>query len=231
MKTVPLRGPKAQGRVAFVDDEDYDLVSKHRWHVDEHRRDGHDSGPYAIANVVHDGRRTTTFMHNLIMGQRGVDHRNHNGLDNQRHNLRPATPAQNLANQRPQAGCTSRYKGVYWHSLRLKWHARITINGRSVNLGLYVREEDAARAYDAAALLHFGEFAHVNLPGEQPRLNSVKFRQTTESQIAEIRQLWATGRYTQGDIARRMGCSQSVVSRIVNNLYKRTPEVVVGGGS
>jgi hypothetical protein len=217
MRTIPLCGPKAQGRMAFVDDEDYDLVVRFKWYVDEHHRRGRDSGPYAIANTYRDARHTSIFMHNLIMGTVGVDHRNHDGLDNQRHNLRVATPSQNLGNQRPQTGRSSKYKGVYWNGPRQKWHARIKIHGKQINLGLYVCEEDAARAYDAAALLHFGEFAYVNLPGEQPGPSSVKFRQTSESEIAEIRRLWATGEFSQGAIGRRVGRSQWVVSRVINN--------------
>jgi hypothetical protein len=162
MKTVPLHGKKAAGRVALVDDEDYELVSQYRWQVKQASRPGsRDDGPYAITTITHaDGRRSMVYMHILIMGHTGIDHRNGDGLDNQRGNLRAATNSQNAANQGPRAG-TSRFKGVHLHRGR-KWLAYICVNGRQRHLGMFFREEDAARAYDAAAREAFGTFARLN---------------------------------------------------------------------
>src|SRR5580704_8392166 len=98
METVPLHGKKAAGRVALVDDEDYELVMQYRWHVWETpptaTRRG--TGPYARANIGY-GRseRRSAAMHCLIMGQRGIDHIDHDTLNNQRSNLRPASHRQN----------------------------------------------------------------------------------------------------------------------------------------
>jgi hypothetical protein len=88
-----------------------------------------------------------------------VDHRNHNGLDNRRSNLRLATGHQNQGNRRPQGG-SPRFKGVYLS--RSKWVAQIRFGGSKRYLGRFTVEEDAARAYDAAARLIFGEFACTN---------------------------------------------------------------------
>lgn len=111
MKTVPLHDPKGQGRVALVDDDDYELVSAFHWMVYERGNDG----PYAMAHARRDsqgsyypsapvgtnarlpGRRTTVGMHKLITGWPRTDHRNHDGLDNQRANLRPASTSENDA--------------------------------------------------------------------------------------------------------------------------------------
>jgi len=161
MRTIPLGGKKAAGRVALIDDEDYELVALHAWSLLASRK----GGPYAKTNVRNAaGQRATIYMHTMITGWPLTDHRNHDGLDNQRANLRPATQAQNNANQRAREGLTSRYKGTYWHRGGRKWAAQIQIDGTNHHLGLFSGEDDAARAYDAAALAAWGEFAHLNFP-------------------------------------------------------------------
>jgi hypothetical protein len=168
MKTVALSGKKAAGRVAFVDDADYALVSRYRWHVHERDQgpDRRPMGPYARTGVYSPVTRHTTMilMHVLITGVRtGIDHANSNGLDNQRENLRPAGQDLNTANMRPATGKSSRFKGVRRHR-EGKWEARIRIEGRPAYLGLFLAEDDAARAYDAVALAQWGEFARLNFP-------------------------------------------------------------------
>jgi hypothetical protein len=164
MMTVPLGGKKAAGRVALVDDQDFELVSQYRWHICEANRPGYDGGPYAVTNIRQSPGAIpgALFMHTLITGWRRVDHRNHDGLDNQRANLRPTTDSQNMANSRPRGNGTSRYKGVCWEGRR--WRAGIKVNGRRRHLGCFVTEEAAARAYDAAALATWGEYAWLNFP-------------------------------------------------------------------
>src|ERR1700733_9226182 len=137
MRKVPLRGEKGAGMVALVDDEDYERVAKHRWRL-------HDGGTkngrqllYAKTTVSVDGRRRSLFMHKLITDWPRVDHENHNGLDNQRRNLRPATASQNSQNQRAQHGVTSDYKGVCWDPVNGKWRALIVRDGRSRSLGRF----------------------------------------------------------------------------------------------
>jgi hypothetical protein len=165
LRTVPLGGAKAAGRVALVDDEDYELVMQHRWTIREVRRRGRTWGPYAITNITRDGFRTTIFMHNLIMGCRRIDHMNSDGLDNQRSNLRQATNGQNMHNRRPNVNNhSSQYKGVGWYPRYGKWVARIRVDGKRRCLGYFADEQEAAQAYDAAAILAFGEFARPNFP-------------------------------------------------------------------
>lgn len=164
MRTIPLYGKIAAGRVALVDDQDYALVAGYRWSVKQERRLGyHHQGPYAQANVrLPDGRRTMIRMHNLIMNCAGIDHVNGDGLDNQRANLRRANQSQNNANQRPQKARSSRYKGVCWDSSDRRWKAQIKVGGKRRHLGNFISEEDAAHAYDAAAREAFGSFARLN---------------------------------------------------------------------
>jgi hypothetical protein len=163
MRTIPLYGPKAAGRVALVDDEDYDLVMQYRWNILEQERPGHwPIGPYATTNLPDYG--STMLMHKLLTGWPQTDHADHNGLNNQRSNLRPARGGQNLQNARKRAGASSRFKGVSWDPVNQKWIARICVSGHQRNLGRHLSEEDAARAYDAAARAAFGEFACLNFP-------------------------------------------------------------------
>lgn len=101
---------------------------------------------------------------NLDVGRVG-DHRNGDGLDNRRLNLRAATRAQNARNRRDHAS-SSRFKGVGWSEAARKWKAQIGVDNRRIYIGVYSTEETAARAYDAAAREHFGEFARLNFPHE-----------------------------------------------------------------
>jgi len=144
--------------VALVDDGDYDLVMRYRWNAIEQPGQG---CAYALTNDPA-GPSRSLHMHTLITGWAQVDHRDHNGLNNQRANLRPATHSQNLGNQRKRRGTASRYKGVT--PCKRSWQARIRVNGKQTHLGTYGTEEEAARAYDAAARRAFGEFACLNFP-------------------------------------------------------------------
>lgn len=91
----------------------------------------------------------------------GVDHRDGDGLNNQRYNLRQATQQQNCQNQRLKITNRSGYKGVYFNRKCAKWVAQIQ-NGKAVSLGLFLSPEDAARAYDWEAVRLWGEFAKTN---------------------------------------------------------------------
>jgi hypothetical protein len=164
VREIPLYGARAAGRVALVDDADYDLVMQYRWNVHEVVRaaGGRPSGPYARTNRQINGKRRNLFMHTLITGYAMTDHKNHDGLDNQRSNLRPVSYAQNNRNTRPALGSTSRYLGVSRAWACGKWHAVIRVDGRLRHLGYFAVEEDAADAYDAAALEVSGEFANLN---------------------------------------------------------------------
>ena len=91
-----------------------------------------------------------------------VDHINGIKDDNRWSNLRPATHAQNMRNRRSQKGSSSKFLGVSKHTASGKWQAYIRVNGKNTNLGYFKKEEDAAKAYDAAASKHFKEFANLN---------------------------------------------------------------------
>lgn len=166
VKTVPLHGRLAAGRVALVDDEDHELVMCYRWRVWEARRPGlHDAGPYAVTHVTRNGKQRMLRMHTLITGYARTDHRNHDGLDNRRQNLRDATAAQNARNRRPNARPgSSQFKGVTWRAALNKWVARFAFDNKVRQIGYFADEIEAARAYDAVARDAFGDFAWLNFP-------------------------------------------------------------------
>jgi hypothetical protein len=160
MKTIPL----TKGYVAIVDDEDYALVSKFKWHT----FNNNGRGTYAIANMEVDGKMTTVRMHRFITNpsrSEVVDHINRNGLDNRRGNLRAATRSTNAANSKHRADrSTSPYRGVYFEKEKKLYRAQIRVNGKLFGLGRYKDPKLAAEKYDAEAVRNFGEFAVLNFP-------------------------------------------------------------------
>lgn len=156
VKEIPL----SQGKVALVDAADYDELMQWKWYAVTNHRNW-----YAERNIYGvNGKHTKTRMHNVLMGIKGVDHINGNGLDNRRSNLRLATNQQNAFNKRHYGRGSSVYKGVYRRKDTNKWAARIMFNAKNINLGCFCDEVEAAMAYDAKARELFGEFALVNFP-------------------------------------------------------------------
>lgn len=102
-----------------------------------------------------------------------ADHINHDTLDNRDSNLRTATQSQSAWNRRKKSSNTSGYIGLDFYKRHNKWGARITVSRKRIFLGMFPPTEEgriaAARAYDAAATEHFGEFAHLNFPTHPPQ--------------------------------------------------------------
>jgi hypothetical protein len=95
-----------------------------------------------------------------------VDHINHNGLDNRKANLRPATKSQNNINKPniKRKGAHSKYRGVTLEKRINKWQAQIRAKGTHRVIGYFEDEIEAAKAYDAKARKYHGEFAVLNFP-------------------------------------------------------------------
>lgn len=159
--------PLTQGKFAIVDDEDYEWLNQYKWCA---LKNGNTW--YAVRAIRTRGKKSLEHMHRIIIGAPEdiqTDHANHNGLDNRKANLRLATNAQNQFNSRPQVGTLSLYKGVTKKGR--SWSAGITRGGEHYRLGSYGSEEDAARAYDHAAVRMFGKFACLNFPEDSMVLN------------------------------------------------------------
>ncbi len=155
-----------KGYVAVVDSEDATLAAGWNWsaHVSK-RKDGSVRSVYATRNRrLPGGGQEHVFLHRVIMGAPhgvDIDHRDCDGLNNRRYNLRLATKAQNCQNQSLRADNSSGARGVSWHKQCGKWHATIQASGRRQSLGLFDRFEDASVAYALASQQKHGEFGRV----------------------------------------------------------------------
>lgn len=153
MKKIPL----TQEKFALVDDTDFDKVNQFKWYA----RQIKNRYWYALRR---DGENPTLGMHRFIISCPDgfdVDHRDGNGLNNRRRNLRVCTRSQNTQNIQKSYGY-SKYKGVSYHIRIKKWIATLGLGYKMLHLGYHDREIDAGKAYDNAAKEHFGEFAHTN---------------------------------------------------------------------
>lgn len=157
MKEIPL----TQGKVAIVDDEDFEIFKQYKWHY---------AAGYARRNKrLENGSRKIEFMHRLIAKTpEGLiaDHINGNTLDNRKVNLRNVTSAQNARNARKKSKAKSKYKGVTFFKRKKdvigKWVSVIQVDGKSVKLGYFNSEVKAAEAYNEAAIKYHGEYAVIN---------------------------------------------------------------------
>lgn len=157
MKSIKLD----KGLSAMVDDADFEELNKFKWYADK------------IGNTFYAKRRafvgdkyTAVYMHrHILMPPKNivVDHKNHNGLDNQRSNLRECTRGQNQINQRSQKNSSSKYLGVSWSKERKKWQAHCCKNYKVYSCGRFDNEADAALAYNELAKRLHGEFANLNI--------------------------------------------------------------------
>lgn len=154
MKEVKL----TKGYVTLVDDEDYERVSAFSWHATVK-----ENGVYAATGRYNE-KPSSMYMHRFLLGVTDskikVDHKDRNGLNNQRYNLRKATQAENIRNQKLHVDNRSGYRGVNWEAKG--WRARIVVNRKSIHLGRFNTAEEAAHAYDKAALQYHGSFAAKN---------------------------------------------------------------------
>jgi hypothetical protein len=162
MKEIRLsqHGKNRDKFVALVDDEDYEYFNQFSWSVKKSP-----TTYYAIRTVYIDCGKITLSMHRIItctpLGME-TDHKDHNGLNNQKYNLRICTHKENGMNQKSHS--KSGYLGVYYSDCYII--GQIAINNKVTHLGIFKTEKDAAMAYDRMAKIYHGEFANLNFPNE-----------------------------------------------------------------
>lgn len=160
MKQIDISTPKFPNTYAVVDDEDYAKLSRYKWCVTICN-----NKKYVSRGETKHGKTITYKMHNAIMPtskKLDIDHRDNDGLNNQKSNLRICTRSQNSWNGSSHIDGVSKYKGVHFRRDIKKWTSQIKKGETRLTLGCFVNEIEAAKAYDAAAKELFGEFARLN---------------------------------------------------------------------
>jgi hypothetical protein len=153
MKEIKL----TQGKVALVDDEDFEWLNQWKWCVTKCKK-----GYYVVRGISINGIKSNILMHRIIMNtpkRKEVDHKDHDGLNCQKHNMRNCTHKQNCMNAPPRG--KSKYLGVCYDGRYIK--ASIKINGKVKHLGHFKTEELAAKKYNEFAGKYFGEFSNLNI--------------------------------------------------------------------
>jgi len=159
MKQIPL----TQGKFALVDDCDFERVNQFKWYAI--RMNKGKELFYARRHITVYGKDKMQYLHRFLLGITNskikVDHKDGNGLNNIRSNIRLATQSQNLQNRGSQNNSESKYKGVCFDNFTKSYRMQITINGKTIR-SRHKNEIDAAKEYDRMAKILHGEFANTN---------------------------------------------------------------------
>lgn len=221
--------PLSQGKVAIVDAADFEWLNQWKWSLL--------NGKYAARQTGPKGQRVSILMHRLIMDTPAgmdTDHINGNKLDNRRCNLRVATRGQNNVNRGLTPNNTTGFKGVHSpkHSPRVGtyWEAVLIVNNKNVPLGAFGSPEEAGRAFDIAALEHFGEFAQLNFPDRLGDPAPVPLDRSNPAWVpsagTQARRLYdfvlahPSGKFTLGELSRACVVVYGNVSPLMARLVK-----------
>jgi hypothetical protein len=166
MVVVDISTPTHPNTFAMVDGEDYDRINRWKWSA-------HKNGNsiYAVRSVGPKNKRRLISMHTEILGLPSsvlVDHRDRNGLNNQKENLRACTKQTNAFNAKKRRDArTSQYRGVSWSKQKQRFAAQIIAGPKRITR-FFRTEIEAARERDRLALQYHGEFASLNFPEGRP---------------------------------------------------------------
>lgn len=157
--------PLTQGKFTIVSACDYDWLMQWKWYIHKIKKEG---GYIWYARRRNWPEGKTIYMHREVAikselpHSKRYDHKDRDGLNNTRANLRPCTQSQNNANKSKSPNKTSRFKGVSWDSRECNWCVQVKLGRKRVYQAYFGNEEEAALAYNEAALKFFGEFATLN---------------------------------------------------------------------
>lgn len=155
-------------KIAFVDNKDFEYLNQWKWCAGKIKNIWYayrGKRQPKIAKGIY-GKVKRISMHRLILkAKKGqyVDHRDDNGLNNQRKNIRICTNSQNICRSRKRKNTSSKYKGVSWSKASNRWLVAIKANKKLIYLGLFYNEKDAAMTYNRAAKKYHKEFARLNI--------------------------------------------------------------------
>lgn len=149
--------------IIYYDDSDHELLSRYNWSL--HKGD---TTLYARANAWNKGTKKSfhPYMHRLLLGvskNEQVDHKDHNGLNNKRDNLRLCSSSENNYNKAPATNNSTGYKGVHYYKKRNNFQVNIMVGKKRIHGGYFEKVEDAAKKYNELALKYHGEFAYLNI--------------------------------------------------------------------
>jgi len=153
--------PLTQGKVAIIDDDDFALVAPYKWSAA--RCPKSPDVFYARCSFIENGKSCRIGMHRHILGLTigdglEVDHADGDGLNNSRSNIRVCTHAENMKNKRKRRNSSTPFKSVY--PVGKRYQARITVDGKRINLGMFDTAEEGHAAYVLAAETLHGEYAN-----------------------------------------------------------------------
>ncbi len=157
MKAIPL----TQGEVALVDDEDYESISKHKWCASWNR---YSKTFYAVRHTRGQESKCVIMHRQILRATKGqeVDHRDHDGLNNQRSNIRLCSRTENMHNLTKHADGSSPFKGVILDKRSGCWESKMMCRKKRIWLGCFGNPLLAAMVYDAGARKFYGDFAKTN---------------------------------------------------------------------
>lgn len=147
------------GRTFEIDDLDAPKLEGRHWFSEKRGR------TFYVRGRVSGDRSNGVYLHNFLLGGRS-DHKDGNGLNNKRENIRRCTQHQNCFNKAPKIG--KRYKGVFYDKRRDHYYAQVVLNRKAYTSPKFARAEDAAHWHDAKATELHGEFAWLNFPPTEP---------------------------------------------------------------
>jgi len=160
VKEIVVNSPKYGQKIILIDSEDYELVSKYKWTIWSHGKSG---TLYATTNF----NGETHLLHRFILGLKKHskfigDHKDGNGLNNCRSNLRICTQKDNSKNQKVSKLSVTGFRGVHWYKAYSCYMVQITVNYQKIFIGYFKDKIEAAKAYNEVASKHHGEFAKLN---------------------------------------------------------------------